>query len=70
MSGLMDGLNKAVSKIQEGAKDLLDKTDIDEFDVEPLKEFLVLGVAVAFECICECKFVCLFLPFHFIILCL
>ena len=37
MAGLLDGINKAVSKLQdigtkaaEGAKELLDKTDIDE----------------------------------------
>ena len=44
MAGLMDGLNKAVSKLQDlggkavsGAKDILDKTDIDEKIVEGAK---------------------------------
>ena len=37
MAGLMDELNKAVSKIQEGAKNVLDKTDIDEKIVEGAK---------------------------------
>ena len=30
MSGLMDGLNDALSRAQEGAKELLDKTNLDE----------------------------------------
>ena len=38
MSGLMDELNKAVSKVQEGAKDLLDKTQIDEKIVGAAKD--------------------------------
>ena len=38
MEGFKDSLNKAVSKIQEGAKGLLDKTDIDEKVVATAKD--------------------------------
>jgi len=30
MAGMMDELNKAISRVQEGAKEFLDKTDLDE----------------------------------------
>lgn len=38
MAGLMDDLNHAVSRIQDGAKELLDKTDIDEKIVDAAKD--------------------------------
>ena len=38
MAGLLDEVNKAVSKIQESAKSVLDKTDIDEKIVEAAKD--------------------------------
>ena len=38
MAGLLDEVNKAVSKIQESAKRVLDKTDIDEKIAEAAKE--------------------------------
>ena len=38
MEGFKENLNKAVSKIQEGAKGLLDKTDLDEKVVAAAKD--------------------------------
>ena len=38
MAGLMDEVNKAVNKIQETAKNVLDKTDIDEKIVGAAKD--------------------------------
>ena len=38
MAGLMDELNNAVSKLQEAAKNVLDKTDIDEKIVAAAKD--------------------------------
>ncbi len=38
MAGLMDELNKVVKNVQDGAKELLDKTDIDEKIVSAAKD--------------------------------
>ena len=37
MAGLMDELNKVVKNVQDEAKELLDKTDIDEKIVDGAK---------------------------------
>ena len=38
MAGLMDELNRVAAKVQDGAKELLDKTDIDEKIVSAARE--------------------------------
>ena len=40
MAGLMDELNNAFSKLQDAAKNVLDKTDIDEKIVEGAKDIV------------------------------